>query len=197
MATLGKKYTVVYESKNLRTGITGITTTIKKPDGSTIGAFSLTEYSEPEFSGIYYAEFNTSVNDPVGEWIGVINSPNEGNYSRAYRISFFLPESSSITVQDIVDGVWNAQIGDYSNPGSTGETLNLLTLLDIDNLLSSILKSDVIASIQASESITGNVELEQESFILQIKQEDKIVGFVEEEEDIASSINVDAEIIGV
>ena len=91
MALLGTKYTVVYEAKNLASGLTGITATIVKPDSSTIGPLALIEYAAPDLAGVYYAEFTPSTADPEGEWIGVIESPNEGNHRRAFRISFELP----------------------------------------------------------------------------------------------------------
>jgi hypothetical protein len=201
MPILGEKYTIVYEAKNFKSSVAGITARVTKSNGSTIGPFVLNEFTTPGYEGIYFAEFNTSLADPVGEWVGVINSPNEDNYKQAFRASFQNPSQGgggpSFTVQDIVDGVWNEQISNHLQVGSTGETLNLLTLLDIDKLVSRLLLSDVTAMVQSDEPIKGVVTLDENEIKGKTAEDFNIFSMVTDGESIKSNIDGSGEIIGV
>jgi len=93
MELLGKPYKIVYESKNFVSGLTGIIATLIKPDGNTLGPFALTEIAESGFSGVYSANVTLTTSDQEGMYTGVIFSPNEGNYSRAFKVSFINPDT--------------------------------------------------------------------------------------------------------
>jgi hypothetical protein len=76
MGVLGGTTTVLYTSKNCKTGVTGITAKVRKPDGTYLGPFTLTEVVESGFEGSYLLTFNTSTSDPVGDYVGLITEGN-------------------------------------------------------------------------------------------------------------------------
>lgn len=86
MAYLGTPYRVIYESKDLRPGLTDVKAFIVKPDSSVAGVFTFAEMPFQSMAGIYVFDLMTSLNDVEGEWMGMIHSPSEGNKS-PFRIS--------------------------------------------------------------------------------------------------------------
>lgn len=98
MATgkLGKPAVISYQSKNGTTGLTDIKVTIIRPDLTPVGPFALTEYSP----GFYSYSFSTSLLDPEGDYLGIIDSPSESLQTHV-KLSLFQPESgggASVTV---------------------------------------------------------------------------------------------------
>lgn len=92
---------------------------------------------------------------------------------------------------------WDEQINDHLQPGSTGETLNLIKLIDIDSILSKLLLSDVVARIEDDEPIVGVVDLNEDNVAFQIAEDENIFAFVGEIEEIQSNIDGNNDIIGV
>lgn len=87
MAHLGTPYRVIYESKDLRPGLTDVKAFIVKPDSSVAGVFTFAEMPFQSMAGIYAFDLMTSLDDVEGEWVGMIHSPSEGNKS-PFRVSF-------------------------------------------------------------------------------------------------------------
>lgn len=83
---IGRPYKVVYCAKNFKTGITGITAKVLKPDGSVHSNYTLSEFSESGFEGMYFFNFLSNSVDPYGEYTVAIDSPNEGNHKAKFKI---------------------------------------------------------------------------------------------------------------
>lgn len=88
MALLGTPYKITYWAKNAKTGLSGITAKIQRPDGSIIGPLILTEMTDPSFSGAYTATLSTAGTDPEGNYIVVLSSPNEASH-KAFKTVYF------------------------------------------------------------------------------------------------------------
>ena len=73
MARLGIPLRITYEAVNFRSGLTGITATVLRPDGFKMGPVALTEIAHAEFSGVYQAIVPTNLGDPEGDWIYTVN----------------------------------------------------------------------------------------------------------------------------
>ncbi len=148
MELLGKPYKIVYESKNLVGGLTGIFATIIKPDGNAIGPFPLTEIAQAGFSGVYTATLNLTTSDLEGTYTGLVISPNEGNYSRAFKATFIHPDS--------VGG--GGAIGGGSGPSGR----NLIGKIKIKKLVGSIENTKTCGILKKSKlsgSMTKNNKL--------------------------------------
>lgn len=97
MAILGLPYRIIYEAKDLRSGLVDVFARIRKPNGVWIGPFPLTEESDPSMAGIYTYNLSTALADPEGEWYGHIDSPTE-NHRVGIRISFSRSSGSGGTI---------------------------------------------------------------------------------------------------
>lgn len=104
LVKLGQKYRVFYESSKRDSGISNITATIKRPDGVKVGPLSLTEEILPEFFGTYSVEYTIPTNAPLGEWTGIVESPEEGVKS-GFRFSVESDSSSSGVIESSEDEV--------------------------------------------------------------------------------------------
>lgn len=90
MAFLGQPERVFYEAKNFRSGLANITVNIKRPDGNTNTA-PMNELPAP-FLGVYFYDLMTSMTDPIGEYLFLVNSPTENR--KDITIRFFEPAQS-------------------------------------------------------------------------------------------------------
>jgi len=118
MAVLGTPYRVMYESKNLLSGLTNVIAQVMKPNGSVAGVYSLTELSG-FFAGIYYFDYTTLSTDPVGEYIVMVYSPSE-SVRAPCKITFAASSSDP----------WQTQTSAETTPGSFGDFVqnSLLTV---------------------------------------------------------------------
>jgi len=102
MAQLGRPETVVYVSKELKSGLGNIKAYVRKPDGSIIGPFSLAESTHPHFSGVYSFNFETNqAVDSYGIYVGIIESSME-NHRAPFKINYeqiSIAELNEITSQ--------------------------------------------------------------------------------------------------
>lgn len=94
-------YKIQYEAQNFRSGLTDIICVIKKPNDTETSPISLTEQTG-YFSGTYRGEYSVAVNDPLGEYIGIVFSPTEGHKS-SFRFDVF--EGGVIAGQQADDNV--------------------------------------------------------------------------------------------
>lgn len=83
VALLGDSHRIIYEAKNYKTGLTDITATVTKPNGSPVGPFTLIEF--PNHPGLYYFDLGSAISDPIGDWAGVIV---EGTHKSAFKCTF-------------------------------------------------------------------------------------------------------------
>lgn len=88
MAILGVPYKITYWAKNHKSGLSTITANVLRPNNTIVGPLILTEIADASFAGAYTATYNASVNDPEGNYIIVVNSPEENNH-RAFKTEFF------------------------------------------------------------------------------------------------------------
>lgn len=88
MAILGVPFKVAYWAKNAKSGLSSITAKVMRPDGTIIGPLILTELADPSFAGSYSATYNTTVNDPEGNYIFVVSSPQESSH-KAFKTEYF------------------------------------------------------------------------------------------------------------
>ena len=86
LVKVGTNYRVVYESKDLKSGIDNIFSIIKRPDGVKVGPTQLSEELIAELAGTYSVEILIPTNAPIGEWSGVVYSMDEG-FKSAFRFS--------------------------------------------------------------------------------------------------------------
>lgn len=85
---LGQAHRITYISKSLVSGLTDIKAYVIKPDLTRVGPFALNELADTKFSGVYFFDFNTAPTDSPGEYIGIIESPSEGNHRAPFKINF-------------------------------------------------------------------------------------------------------------
>lgn len=96
MAQLGKPVEIGYISKNLRTGLTNIVAKVRKPDGSVVGPFGLTESAHIDFKGLYTFKFYTNAEvDDIGEYFVSILSPSENNHRAITKVTY-----EELTIQE-------------------------------------------------------------------------------------------------
>lgn len=86
LVKVGTNYRVVYESKDLVSGVDNIFAIIKRPDGVKVGPIQLSEEVITELAGTYSVEILIPTNAPIGEWSGVVYSMDEALKS-AFRFS--------------------------------------------------------------------------------------------------------------
>jgi len=103
IATLGRPHRVFYESKNLVSGLTTIKAYVLRPDLSRVGPYSLAEVADVKFTGVYFFDLSTSLSDPPGEYMVVIESPSENNYRTMVKIVV----SDSDVKLDLISGKTN------------------------------------------------------------------------------------------
>lgn len=89
MARLGLPLKITYEAVNFRSGLTGITATVLRPDGVKLGPIALTEIAHGEFSGIYQGVVGTSLGDPEGDWVYTVI---EGTRRSTVKVNMTLSE---------------------------------------------------------------------------------------------------------
>jgi hypothetical protein len=102
MAQLEQAERIVYIAKNLESGLSNINAHVMKPNGSLVGPFPLVEYTNPLFAGFYYFDFFTTSNDPLGTYVGVVNSQDE-QHRWPFKITY--EEISVEELGDIVEEV--------------------------------------------------------------------------------------------
>lgn len=156
MSFLGQPYRVVYEAKNFKTGLVGVTAKVKRPDGVVIGAFALTEFAEAEFKGMYFFDLLTVLADPVGEWIGVVTS---GTHKAGFRVSY-QPPFSQITNIFIGDNALKAHIESDDVLGKVQSEQNIVTgVVDQNRTLTATVKQDETKGTSGGgDSTKGNID---------------------------------------
>jgi hypothetical protein len=85
--TLGKPYRVVYTSRNFVSGLSQINCRIIRPDLTISDSYALTEFTEPGLAGCYYYDFLTTEDDSLGDYIIIINNP-EQSLKEGVRITY-------------------------------------------------------------------------------------------------------------
>ena len=93
MAILGTPHRIVYAARGLAVGLVGVSARIKRPNQTEV-ILALAPMSGADFAGLYYADLITTEDQPAGEWIGVVVSPQEGIRS-PFRVSFEAPAGSA------------------------------------------------------------------------------------------------------
>lgn len=89
---LGRPYRVIYSSKNLVSGLMGISARVIRPDDVLMGIFPMIEFSDPGSQGVYYLDLMTTQLLPEGEYSVVIN---ENGLKTIAKVSMTLPQESS------------------------------------------------------------------------------------------------------
>ena len=84
---LGKPYRIVYLAKNFVTGLEDLTCKIIKPDLTISEAYPLIEFEDADLKGCYYFDFLTTETDEIGDYIAVINNPEQA-LKEGYRITY-------------------------------------------------------------------------------------------------------------
>lgn len=88
MAILGVPFKISYWAKDAQSGLSSITAKIMRPDGIIIGPLILTELADAFFAGSYSATYTPGENDPEGNYIIAISSPNENSH-KAFKTEYF------------------------------------------------------------------------------------------------------------
>ena len=92
---------------------------------------------------------------------------------------------------------WDEFIADHLTAGTTGATLNLLNVLDLDNLLSGFLPSDITATVESDEAVVGVVSLNESNVVALFAENDQVFAVISDEETVKSNIESNNGIIGV
>lgn len=160
---VGTNYRVVYETKNLVSGIDNIFATIKKPDGNKIGPFQLVEEVIAELVGTYSIEIPIPSNAPIGEWTGLVISIDEGIKS-GFRFSV-----TDLDGGGSGDGVCEDDVDLIIDTSEID--LNIQSVSDIDLIIDATtvtLSIDPVSEVQLSANTDG-VELSIEEQIIDLE----------------------------
>ncbi len=101
--TLGKPYRVVYTSKNFVPGLQQIKVRVIKPDLTLTDSYQMIEFPEDGLSGCYYYDLITREDDSLGDYIVIIDNP-EQNHKEALRISY-QSQTQSVALESIAGGL--------------------------------------------------------------------------------------------
>lgn len=164
MAFLGTPHRIFYVAKNLAPGLTGITAKVLRPDNAVVGTFPLSPSpGGASFSGLYYFDLITSVSDPAGEWMAMVDSPSEGIRS-PLKVSFERNEFIDINakldalsltlVGSIMDGVVE---GTGEVTGYPVDSVDLIGQI-LEDKVDCVKRVGVIVGIEDSADVIGEKE---------------------------------------
>lgn len=103
IGTLGKPYRVVYTAKNFVSGLSQITATVIRPDLTISPSYEMYEFDNVALKGCYYYDLETSADDPLGDYIVIINNP-EQSMKDGIRITY-QSETQSVALDSIAGGL--------------------------------------------------------------------------------------------
>lgn len=103
IGTLGKPYRVVYTAKGFVTGLNQIKIRVIKPDLVISELFPMAEFTEEGLTGCYYYDFNTTKEDSLGDYIVIINNPEQA-HKTSLRITY-QSETQSVALDSISGGL--------------------------------------------------------------------------------------------
>jgi hypothetical protein len=83
----GRPHRVVYTAKNFTSGLVQIALKVIRPDLTISESYSLAEFEDPFLSGVYYFDYYTAPNDPLGDYIFIISNP-EQSHKEGFRIAY-------------------------------------------------------------------------------------------------------------
>lgn len=98
MAFLGVPYRILYEAKNLETGLGAIQVRIVRPNSVVDGPFVMSELAAP-FSGRYIFDYANSPTYPQGSYFAFISSPGDAVFTTS-RFELYTPW---VQVSDLPD----------------------------------------------------------------------------------------------
>jgi hypothetical protein len=84
---LGTPYKFTYTARGFSSGLS-LTAKVMRPNGSLHGTYSLTEFVDPSFSGVYFFDLLTTQLNPEGEYTIVVT---ENDYKAAGKVSMRIP----------------------------------------------------------------------------------------------------------
>ena len=103
IGTLGKPYRIVYTAKNFVTGLTLITIKLIKPNRDISLAYSMLEFVDEDLKGCYYYDLETTKEDELGDYIAIINNPEQA-HKQGYRITY-QSLTQSVALDEIAGGL--------------------------------------------------------------------------------------------
>lgn len=103
VGTLGKPYRIVYTAKNFKTGLTQISCKIIKPDLTISVRNNMCEFEDLDLKGCYYYDFETTLQDQLGDYIVIIHNP-EQVHKEGLRITY-QSQTQSVALDTISDGL--------------------------------------------------------------------------------------------
>lgn len=111
-------------------------------------------------------------------------------------ISTDVGSATEIFIRESVHEItWDEPILDHQIPGTTGETLSILETLDLEEILSKIIISDITARVESDDKLGFGVE-SNEIVVSNTSDDYQVFAVIGEAEEISSNIN-ENEIIGV
>lgn len=93
----GKPHRVIYTAKNFVSGLSQLSLKVICPDLVIKGPFQLTEFEDPFLSGVYYYDHLTSEDDQTGDYIFIINNP-EQNHKEGFRLTYQEAQTEALLV---------------------------------------------------------------------------------------------------
>lgn len=137
---------IIYQAKNLKTGLEGIYARVLSPSGEDFGTYFLQELTG-EFSGIYFFVFPEVEHMAHGDYIGMIISPPEG-HKAPFKVT--ITEKGALVGQTVVSLKEGDIKGFVSSMDLVGAVvdLNLLGAVKNGELLGSVEPSDLISEVK-------------------------------------------------
>lgn len=103
IGTLGKPYRVVYTAKNFVAGLSQIKIRVIKPNLTLSTLLPMSEFTEEGLTGCYYYDFETTKDDSLGDYIMIIDNP-EQSHKCSLRINY-QSETQSVALDSISGGL--------------------------------------------------------------------------------------------
>ena len=110
IGTLGKTYRCIYAARNYVSGLTAITVRILRPNLVIDPPYPMREFDEADLKGCYYYDFETTKEDPLGDYVFIINNP-EQEAKEGVRITY-QSETQSVALDTISSGLRKNYFGE-------------------------------------------------------------------------------------
>lgn len=151
--TLGTPYRFVYTARGFTSGLTLFAKVIK-PNGSVLGTFSLVEFSDPAFVGVYYFDMLTTQLMPEGEYAIVVTE--DANFKQTGKVSMRLPsagEESFSICEPIIGRIEARQI-----LGKIQLNSPILGVVSANAIVGRVESKQIIKGVLNSLKITARIE---------------------------------------
>lgn len=149
---LGTPYRFTYTARGFSSGLS-LSAKVIKPNGSVLGTFSLVEFAEIEFAGVYYFDMLTTQLMPEGEYVVVVN---EIGYKIAGKVSMRLPnagEESFSICEPAIGRIESRQIS-----GKIQLNSPILGVVNSNAIVGTVESRQIVKGVLTSLKIVAKIE---------------------------------------